>query len=202
MLQLWKIHLHLLSAQNTTNKLRDFRDYSTFSLYSSKKITHQDQLPTSFSFFWLKGQEKSFKSLEFLYFPVKFLLDEKAMNLYCSSIIVYMKLLLQSRSLPVHAKPNLPYIKQTWHAPAFHLCLTSAPFLPLCLDLLFTEFAVIVPVVMSAITGPCHSQHRFSCSFPWDAEIDEEVTNITAGGLWEHCDPSQHPASIEKLQLD
>lgn len=99
MLQLWKTHLHLLSAQTTTNKLRDFRDYSTFSLYSSKKITHQDQLPTSFSFFWLKGQEESFKSLEFLYFPVKFLLDEKTMNWYSSSIIVYVKLLLQSKSL-------------------------------------------------------------------------------------------------------
>lgn len=72
MLQLWKTRLHLLSTQTTTNKLRDFGDYSTFSLYSSKKITLQDQLPTSFSFFWLKRQEESFKSLDFLYFPLSF----------------------------------------------------------------------------------------------------------------------------------
>lgn len=50
-LQLWKIQLHLLFAQTTANKMRDLRDYSTFSLYSSKQITLQDQLPTSFSFF-------------------------------------------------------------------------------------------------------------------------------------------------------
>lgn len=137
MSQLWKTHLHLLSAQTTTNKLRDFRDYSTFSLYSSKKITHQDQLPTSFSFFWLKGQEESFKSLEFLYFPAKFLLDEKAINWCSSTIIVYVKFLLKSRSVLVHAEPNLPYIKQTWHPPAFqHPVPFQHPFFS-CLVLTF-----------------------------------------------------------------
>lgn len=73
-----RIQLPLLSAQTTANEMRDLRDYSTFSLYLSKQIVLQDQLPTSFRFFWLKGQQESFKPLGFFYFHVKFLLDEKA----------------------------------------------------------------------------------------------------------------------------
>lgn len=73
--------------------MRNLRDYSTFSLYSSKQIALQVQLPTSFSFFWLKGQQESFKSLGFLYFPVKVLLDEAAMNWQSGSIIINVELL-------------------------------------------------------------------------------------------------------------
>lgn len=84
--------------------MRNLGDYSTFRLYSSKQIALQDQLPTSFSFFWLKGQQEPFKSLGFLHFPVKFLLNEKAVNQQSSSITIHRELL---SSLPVHAEPNL-----------------------------------------------------------------------------------------------
>lgn len=84
----------MLSAQITADKMIDLRDYSTFSLYSSKQIALQDQLPTSFSFFWLKAQQESFKSLGFLYFPIRFLLAEKAMSWQSQSIIINVELLL------------------------------------------------------------------------------------------------------------
>lgn len=51
------------------NKFRDFRDYSTFSLDTSKKITHQDQLPTSFSFFLVKGTGRAIQVFGAFIFP-------------------------------------------------------------------------------------------------------------------------------------